>query len=47
MTGSMIEKKTDEFKTSRVAVVVAITVVAFILSSFLPVLSFVHQFYHL
>lgn len=45
ITRSIIEQKTDEFKMSKVVIIVIVTVVAFVLSSFLQVLSFVYQFY--
>lgn len=50
MIGSIIDKKTNEFQISRVTITIAITVIIFILSSFLSVLSFINnskQFYHL
>ena len=41
MNWSNVERKTDEFKTSGIAVAVAVAMIAFILSSFLPVLLFI------
>ena len=46
MTWSIMDRKTNEFKTFEVAVVIAVAIVVFVLSFFLPVLLFFYQFYH-